>query len=184
MRRTRLLPLLALAALMVIGAGVALAFAQPWNREEPTPSTMLTTPPAATATSDDPDAESISDREQIALDAARIMTTWTPAKDLNRTAAELRARPLMTAERAQAVTAPERPATGTEWLEAAERGATSEPTVDLNHATELTDTGVSVTATWTWDSPDGSEITEEPRTQPRIYYFEFTQENKIHDYSY
>ena len=87
-------------------------------------------------------------------------------------------------DRAQAVTAPERPATGSEWLKAAERGATSVPTVELNHATELTDTGVSVIATWTWDSPDGSDIPTEPGAQPRIYYFEFTQENKIHDYSY
>jgi hypothetical protein len=125
-----------------------------------------------------------TERERIALDAARIMTTWTPATDHNRTAAEQRARHLMTAQRAQTVIAPERPATGTEWLEAADRGATSAPTVELNYATELTDTGVSVIATWTWDSPDGSDIPAEPGTQPRIYYFEFTQENKIHDYNY
>jgi hypothetical protein len=90
----------------------------------------------------------------------------------------------MTAERAKAVTAPERPATGPEWLEAAERGATSVPTAELNHATELTDTGVSVNATWIWDSPDGSDIPAEPGTQPRIYYFEFTEDNHIHDYTY
>jgi hypothetical protein len=181
MRRTRLLPLIALAALILLGAGVALAFTQPWNRADPEPAAARTPNPAATTA---PTEETISDREQAALDAARIMTTWTPAKDLNRTAAELRARELMTTERAKAVTAPERPATGTEWLEAAERGATSVPTVKLNHATELTDNGVSVTATWTWDSPDGSDIPTEPGAQPRIYYFEFTQENKIHDYSY
>lgn len=180
MRRTRLLPLIALAVLVLLGAGVALAFTQPWDRNDPDP----TTAPTSTAAPDDPTSEAISDRQQIALEAARIMTTWTPAKDLNRTAAELRARELMTAERAKAVIAPERPATGAEWLEAAERGATSVPTVELNQATELTDTGVSVTGTWTWASPDGSDIPAEPGTQPRIYYFEFTEENKIHDYSY
>ncbi|MFC4431041.1 hypothetical protein [Citricoccus alkalitolerans] len=112
------------------------------------------------------------------------MTTWTPDEDLNRTAAELRARPLMTKDRAVVVIAPERPATGAEWLEAAERGATSVPNVELNYATESSETGVSVTAKWAWDSPDGSDIPEEPGTQPRRYYFEFTEENKIHDYSY
>lgn len=185
MNRTRILTYIAITAVAaLVGVGVALAFTQPWNYDELTSNTAPTTPPAATATSDDPGVEAISDREQIALDAARIMTSWTPAKDLNRTAAELRARPLMTTERAQAVIAPERPATGTEWLEAAERGATSAPTVELNHATELTDRGVSVTATWTWDSPDGNDIPEEPGTQPRRYHFEFTEENEIHDYSY
>ena len=74
------------------------------------------------------------------------------------------------------------PATGTEWLDSAERGATSAPTAELNCATELTNTGVS--ATWTWDSPDGSEIPAEPGTQPRIYYFEFTEDDEINDYTY
>jgi hypothetical protein len=180
MRSTRTLPLIALAVLVVLGAGVALAFTQPWNHAAPDPATA----PAPAAATREPTQDTISDRERIALDATRIMTTWTPARDLNRTAAELRARDLMTAERAKAVTAPERPATGTEWLEAADRRAKSKPTVELNHATELSDTGVSVTATWTWDSPDGSDIPTEPGTQPRIYYFEFTEGNKIHDYTY
>jgi len=182
MRRTRPLTIIALAAVAaLVGVGVALAFTQPWNRPEPAPSITPSTPPVSAP---EPTTTEPSEREQIALEAARIMTTWTPATDLNRTTAEQRARHLMTAERAQAVIAPERPATGPEWLEAAERDATSQPTVELNHATELTDTGVSVTATWCWDSPDGSDIPEEPGTQPRIYYFEFTEENKIHDYSY
>ncbi|QCU79616.1 hypothetical protein E7744_14970 (plasmid) [Citricoccus sp. SGAir0253] len=144
-----------------------------------TPAPTVTPSPAA-ATS----APALTEREGLALEAARIMTTWTPAEDHNRTAAEQRARHLMTSQRAKAVIAPERPATGSEWLEAAERGATSSPTVELNTATELSDTGVSVTATWTWDSPDGSEIPTDPAIQPRIYFFEFTEDNEIHDYTY
>lgn len=185
MNRTRILTYLAITAVAaLVGVGVALAFTQPWNREDPAPTTAPTSAATSTSAPDDPVSDEISDRQQIALEAARIMTTWTPAKDLNRTAAELRAQPLMTTDRAEAVIAPERPATGAEWLEAAERGATSVPTVELNHATELTDAGVSVTATWSWDSPDGSDIPEEPGTQPRRYHFEFTEENQIHDYSY
>ncbi|HRO94907.1 hypothetical protein [Citricoccus sp.] len=149
----------------------ALAPQTPEPTVSPSPATATTSP-------------AHTERERIALDAARIMTTWTPATDHNRTAAEQRARHLMTAQRAKAVIAPERPATGTEWLKAAKREATSAPTVELNTATELTDTGVSVLATWTWDSPDGSDIPTEPGTQPRIYYFEFTQDNEIHDYNY
>lgn len=184
MNRTRILTYIAITAVAVlVGVGVALAFTQPWNRGDPAP----TAPTSAATSADAPDdsvSNEISDRQQIALEAARIMTTWTPDEDLNRTAAELRARPLMTKDRAAAVIAPERPATGVEWLEAAERGATSVPDVELNYATESSETGVSVTATWTWDSPDGSDIPEEPGTQPRRYHFEFTEENKIHDYSY
>lgn len=185
MNRARILTMIAIASLAaLVGVGVALAFTQPWNRDDPAPTTAPTSAATSPAAPDEPVSDEISDRQQIAMEAARIMTTWTPDEDLNRTAAELRARPLMTEERAGDVITPERPATGAEWLEAAQRGATSVPNVELNYATELTDTGVSVTATWTWDSPDGSDIPEEPGTQPRRYHFEFTEENKIHDYSY
>jgi hypothetical protein len=160
-----------------IGAAAAALIVPAAAPQAPTPP--VSPSPAAATSSPAP-----TERERIALDAARIMTTWTPATDHNRTAAEQRARHLMTAQRANAVTAPERPATGTEWLEAAERGATSVPIVELNTATELTDTGVSVIATWTWDSPDGSDIPTEPGTQPRIYFFEFTEDHEIHDYTY
>lgn len=68
---------------------------------------------------------------ELAKQAATIMTTWNPSKDFNRTAAELCARSLMTPERAKEVIAPERPATGVEWLTAAEKNATSKPTAKL-----------------------------------------------------
>lgn len=185
MKRTRIMTFIAIAALAaLVGVGVALAFTQPWNREDLAPTTDPTSAATSPTAPDDPVSDEVSDRQQIALEAARIMTTWTPDEDLNRTAAELRARPLMTKDRAAAAIAPERPATGAEWLEAAQRGATSVPNVELNYATESSETGVSVTATWTWDSPDGSDIPEEPGTQPRRYHFEFTEENRIYDYSY
>lgn len=182
MRRTRALPLIILAVALVLGAGIAFAVTQPWDQDSPEPAAVTT--PAPSALPGAPTDEAPSAREQVALEAARLMTTWTPAADLNRTAAELRARHLMTEPRAAQVIAPERPATGTEWLTAAEREATSVPTVELNKATELSEDGISVTATWTWDSPDDGDIPSERGTQPRIYYFEFTEDNEIHDYSY
>ncbi|ALD65342.1 hypothetical protein AFL94_17045 [Arthrobacter sp. LS16] len=69
------------------------------------------------------------------------------------TAAELRARPLMTPERAKEVIAPERPATGVEWLTAAEKNATSKPTVKLMTEHHEQDT-IAVTATWQWVTKD------------------------------
>ncbi|MEV4902889.1 hypothetical protein AB0K08_16310 [Citricoccus sp. NPDC055426] len=181
MRRTWSLPLIIAVAAVLLGAGLALAFTQPLANDDPVPTTTPASPRPSTPTETD---AAISARQEAAVEAARLMTTWNPARDLNRTAAELRARHLMTEARAEQVIAPERPATGTEWLEAAERDATSVPTIELNKATELTEDGVSITATWTWDSPDGGDIPEEQGTQPRIYYFEFTEDNEIHDYSY
>lgn len=177
MRRPWIALTATVAGAAAVGATAAALIVPALAPEAPAPTV---TPSPAAATS----APALTERECLALDAARIMTTWTPAKDHNRTAAEQRARHLMTDQRAQAVIAPERPATGAEWFEAADRDATSKPTVELNTATELPDTGVSVTATWTWDSPDGSEIPTDPATQPRIYFFEFTEDNEIHDYTY
>ncbi|WP_143109523.1 hypothetical protein [Micrococcus terreus] len=109
------------------------------------------------------------------------MTTWNPSEDMTRTDAELRARHLMSQERAAAITAPQRPASGADWLAAAQAGATSSPTVEINHATE--GPGVSVIATWEWTTPDGQALpaTEESR---RIYFFHFNEEGQIDDYTY
>lgn len=181
MKRSWHLPVGIMIAAVLIGAGIVLAFTQPWAHDDQTPTTAPASPATLGPTASD---AALTARQEVAMEAARLMTTWNPAEDLNRTSAELRARHLMTDERAAEVIAPERPATGNEWLEAANRGATSVPTLELNDATELTEAGVSVTASWTWDSPDGGDIPQERGTQPRIYYFEFTKDNQIHDYSY
>lgn len=181
MKRSWPLPVIIMVAAVLLGAGIALAFTQPWANDDQAPTTAPVSPATPGPTASD---AALTARQEVAMEAARLMTTWNPAVDLNRTSAEMRARHLMTEERAEQVIAPERPATGAEWLEAAHQNATSVPTLELNEATELTEDGVSVTATWTWDSPDGSDIPEERGTQPRIYYFEFTEDNEIHDYTY
>lgn len=117
---------------------------------------------------------------ELAKQAATTMTTWNPSKDFNRTAAELRARPLMTPERAKEVIAPERPATGVEWLSAAEKKATSKPTVKLmtEHHEQNT---IAVTATWQWVTKDGESWAGEGK---QTFFFTFTDNEpyKIRDY--
>lgn len=117
---------------------------------------------------------------ELAKQAATIMTTWDPTKDFNRTAAELRARKLMTKERANEVIAPERPATGVEWLNAAEKKATSKPTVKLMTEHHEQDT-IAITATWQWVTKDGESWTGEGK-QTFFFTFTDTEPYKIRDY--
>ncbi|MEU3333124.1 hypothetical protein ACF046_15040 [Glutamicibacter creatinolyticus] len=117
---------------------------------------------------------------ELAKRAAMIMTTWDPTKDFNRTAAELRARKLMTTERAKEVVAPERPATGIEWLTAAEKNATSKPTVKLMTEHHEQDT-IAVTATWQWVTKDGDSWAGEGK-QTFFFTFTDTEPYKIRDY--
>lgn len=124
---------------------------------------------------EDQEPDPLEDREQweiLAIEAAEIMTTWTPDEDFNQTEAEFRAAHLMTDERADEITGPERPTTGTEWLQAQEAGATSEPSVEVNRATS--DEVISVEATWEWVTPGGSSLSESP--QRRIFYFSFEED--------
>lgn len=139
--------------------------------DEPADDESADEEPAEDAQEPDP----LEDREQweiLAVEAAEIMTTWTPAEDFNQTEAEFRAAHLMTDERAEEITAPERPTTGTEWLQAQEAGATSEPRVKVNRATS--NEVVSVEATWEWVNPGGSSLSESP--QRRIFYFNFEED--------
>ncbi|MGO2070171.1 hypothetical protein [Glutamicibacter arilaitensis] len=117
---------------------------------------------------------------ELAKQVATIMTTWNPNKDFNRTAAEMRARKLMTPERAKEVIAPERPATGVEWLTAAEKKATSKPTVKLMTDHHEQDT-VAVTVTWQWVTKDGESWAGEGK-QTFFFTFTDTEPYKIRDY--
>lgn len=155
----------------------------------PEPLPTLTTSAPATATAEPATPEHAAhpkvtaEQQAIALEAARIMTTWNPAEDATQTHAELRARHLMTDERAARVTTPERPSSGAEWTAAAKEHATSEPVVSLN--TQADTPGVAVRATWSWKRPDGSAL---PRAGKPIRYYTFTFDpddpTKINDYTY
>lgn len=139
----------------------------------PEPSSSESSPAQGKATEDPAKIE-------LAKQAATIMTAWDPNKDFNRTAAELRARKLMTEERAKEVIAPERPATGIEWLTAAEKNATSKPTVKLMTEHHEQDT-IAVTATWQWVTKDGDSWAGEGK-QTFFFTFTDTEPYKIRDY--
>lgn len=123
-----------------------------------------------------------ADYETAALEAAEVMTTWHPAEDFNRTAAEQRARYLMADELAAKIIAPERPATGTEWNTAADSEAISQPSVEINHYTESQDGTVAVFATWKWVTTNGEVIPNDD--YERSYYFAFNDDGELVDYTY
>ncbi|GAA0207507.1 hypothetical protein ACF046_13970 [Glutamicibacter creatinolyticus] len=179
---------LALAAGLVAG----LAGCTPASTDtEPSvsPTTASPSAPAPSSTDNSSGGESSDAHGQVTEDpakvelakqAATIMTTWDPTKDFNRTAAELRARKLMTPERAKEVIAPERPATGVEWLSAAEKNATSQPTVKLMSEHHEQNT-IAVTATWQWVAKDGESWAGDGK-QTFFFTFTDTKPYKIRDY--
>ena len=161
--------LLLLGLVIVLAGGTFLIALAVIDRDEDQPQT-------------EPQPTQQTDFEAEALTAAELMTTWTPAEDFNRTDAELRATHLMTEELANSITAPERPATGQEWLDAAEANATSQPTVEVNNYTDTEHGTVSVFASWEWIAESGETLPNEE--QERIYYFAFNDQGQIHDYTY
>lgn len=174
---------LTLAAGLVMGmAGCTPASNETEPSSIPTvaPTTAGPSAPAPSSSREHGDAVDDPTKIELAKQAATIMTTWDPTKDFNRTAAELRARTLMTDERAKEVIAPERPATGVEWLTAAEKNATSKPTVKLEPHHHEQDT-VAVTSTWQWITKDGESWAGEGK---QTFFFTFTEEEpyKIRDY--
>lgn len=183
-RRTRFIALMSLAvlaALIVIGGSVWAITAATGNHTEQQDEDQSTT---ADAQSPENNATTATKREeQIALDAAEIMTTWTPRTDETQTAAELRARHLMTGERASKIQEPQRSPGGDDWRKARDTNATSTPQVEIAEGTE---TGyVTVHARWRWVEGNGTNSWWPD--ERRAYHFTFTRENgepKIADYTY
>ncbi len=174
---------LTLAAGLVSGvAGCTPASTETEPSSAPTVAPTMTSPTTSTPSSNTGQSPATEDpaKVDLAKQAATIMTTWNPTKDFNPTAAELRARPLMTPERAEEVIAPERPATGVEWLTAAEKNATSKPTVKLMTEHHEQDT-IAVTATWQWVTKDGESWAGEGK-QTFFFTFTDTEPYKIRDY--
>lgn len=177
------------AATVLAALALALSACAPGPGPTPTPlPTVATTseqPEAAPPATEDHGHDHTTPTEQqkaVALEAARIMSTWNPGKDATRTAAELRARHLMTEDRAAEVEEPERGSGGAEWIEAEQAGATSVPEVRWNDRADVD--GVAVVATWTWQKSDGTPLPTPAQQPVRFYVFQVSEDGKITDYEY
>lgn len=95
-----------------------------------------------------------TDRDAVALAAARIMTTWNPKNDLTETAAAIRASPLLSQELAQNTVEPLRGSSNATWAEMAARNAVTDSIVEFppdEHEDERPNPdALTLHATWEW----------------------------------
>ena len=144
----------------------------------PTPSSPETAAASSSsASADEPDTK----EERIALEAARIMTTWDTTKDANDSDAEARAKHLMTKKCADKVLTGDWSSINKVWWQAAKHEGRSVPEVEL---TPHSDKGrVRVMATWHWTNDDGETLEDPTR---RAFTFTFTDDRKprIADYTW
>lgn len=143
--------------------------------------TSATAAPGPTTPAGPLQSEPTTPAQKVAVEAARIMTTWDPAKDLDETASEGRAMKLMTPERAKQVIVSDRGTSDPQWTDAAAEGWTSEPIVTLVPSDEPN--VIRVNAAWEWVSPTGER---EPGNTWRSFAFEMTDEKtpRISDYTW
>ena len=119
--------------------------------------------------------------EKAAVEAARVMTTWDPAKDVDPTASEARAKRLMTSERAAEVVVSGRGTADPEWMRAYRRNLVSEPTALIVPGGEQ-DT-ITVNVIWDWVSEDGTRAAGKGA---RTFSFTMTDADapKVADYTW
>lgn len=128
--------------------------------------------------------EHSQEKIDLALEATKIMTTWVPAEDMNQTAAEMRARDLMTPELYESIVVPERYHADPLWYQATQENMVSVPSVSIDR--HAAGDKVTVRASWMWQPVDGNGKTLKDNIE-RIYYFginEVDGELKITDYDW
>lgn len=117
------------------------------------------------------------EQQRLAFEAATIMTTWSPAGDLSKSDAILRAEQYF-AEEFIADFQPAPRASGSEWARAAKLYATSIPEVTIVN-THQEPYVVEISVTWNWETPDETLHSGDPSTQPQLFTFVFNEENQI-----
>ena len=188
-RHRILLGIITAAVALVLAGGAWAMFGAPITAEpepQPSPTTAASSSaPAPTSSSPTTAAASTPEadtkEERIALEAARIMTTWDTTKDTNDSDAEARAKHLMTKKCADKVLTGDWDTTNKVWWKAAENDGRSVPEVEL---TPHGDKGrVRVMATWHWTNDDGDKLADPTR---RAFVFTFTDDRKprISDYTW
>ena len=195
MNRQRLMALTSLTLLCVAtlaGALLLWTFTRPAATPEgqaaaattpaPASASMSTSTPTPTPTAGPLSYAPASKAEEVAVEAARIMTTWKPAEDLDESASAPRAAHLMTPARAKKIIVSDRGTSTPEWVAAAEGHWTSEPDVAI--VPDSDPDAIYVNVTWTWREPGGKTHDGQTRRQ---FVFQMTddQENpQISDYTW
>lgn len=106
----------------------------------------------------------------LAVEAAKVMTSWVPAEDYNQTPAEMRAKDLMTPELYDRIEPPQRSYADPAWQRAAREGMMSTPSAYV--LDDETGPSIAVRATWSWTPIDsGSEYEGFKDNTERIFYF-------------
>ncbi|MGW9717665.1 hypothetical protein ACUXMM_002244 [Micrococcus aloeverae] len=191
MNRQRLMALTSLALLCLAALAGALllwTFTRPTATPEgqaaaattPAPATMSTSTPTPTA--GPLSYAPASKAEEVAVEAARIMTTWKPAEDLDESASAPRAAHLMTPARAKKIIVSDRGTSTPEWVAAAEGNWTSEP--DAAIVPDSDPNAIYVNVTWTWREPGGK--THDGQTR-RLFVFQMSDDQEkpqISDYTW
>ena len=148
----------------------------------PASASMSTSTPTPTPTAGPLSYAPASKAEEVAVEAARIMTTWKPAEDLDESASAPRAAHLMTPARAKKIIVSDRGTSTPEWVAAAEGNWTSEPAMTI--VPDSDPNAIYVNVTWTWREPGGK--THDGHTR-RLFVFQMSddQENpQIRDYTW
>ncbi|WP_145015774.1 hypothetical protein [Micrococcus luteus] len=193
MNRQRLMALTSLTLLCVAALAGALllwTFTRPAATPEGQAAAATTPAPASASmstTTPTPTAGPLSyapanKAEEVAVEAARIMTTWKPAEDLDESASAPRAAHLMTPARAKKIFVSDRGTSTPEWIAAAEGNWTSEPNVTI--VPDSDPNAIYVNVTWTWREPEGK--THDGHTR-RMFVFQMTDDKKnpqISDYTW
>ncbi len=193
MNRQRLMTLTSLTLLCVAALAGALllwTFTRPAATPEGQAAAATTPAPASASmstTTPTPTAGPLSyapanKAEEVAVEAARIMTTWKPAEDLDESASAPRAAHLVTPARAKKIFVSDRGTSTPEWIAAAEGNWTSEPNVTI--VPDSDPNAIYVNVTWTWREPGGK--THDGHTR-RMFVFQMTDDKKnpqISDYTW
>lgn len=189
-----LISLILLCVAALAGALLLWAFTRPVATPEgqaaaattPAPASasasMSTSTPTPTPTAGPLSYAPASKAEEVAVEAARIMTTWKPAEDLDESASAPRAAHLMTPARAKKIIVSDRGTSTPEWVAAAEGNWTSEPDVAI--VPDSDPNAIYVNVTWTWREPGGKTHDGQTRRQ---FVFQMTDDKKnpqISDYTW
>ena len=153
----------------------------PSSSASPSASTRSATPTPSSSASSPFGFAPETPGEKAAVEAARVMSTWDPAEDIDPTASEARAKRLMTSERAAQVSVSDRGTADPEWMGAYQQNAVSEPTALIVPGGE--GNTITVNVTWDWVNPDG---TRDEGQGARTYYFTMTEGDtpKVAEYTW